>query len=457
MRRACSILTLLFFALLVLSGCRGGEAPPPPTAEKEAAVFTPPARVAQPGRWRPVRERAVAESTRKEMKRLEAIGYVSGSREAGDRSGVVLHRRDLAGTGFNLYLSGHGPEAILMDMDGVMLHRWHYSCDRIWPDPDKPYNLGKNKGKTRSGKSKKMDDPGSDVNFFRNAFLLPDGDLLAIFEGRGLIRLDRDSNLVWASRCGAHHDLDLRENGDILVLTREVTINPLVSEDQPILEDFITTIDPADGSVKQKVSLLSCFSRAPEYQEIWRSSENPTGDIFHTNTLFLLRDPPRGVPSVFTAGRVLTAMRTLHCVALVDLEQEQVVWAGTGRFRAIHDPRLLKNGNLLLFDNLGNPTRSRVLEFDLKTWRPSWSYVGTTEQPFFSETCGTAQRLGNGNTLVTESDGGRAFETTPEGEIVWEFWNPHRAGKREQLIAALFTIRRLAPGTPLYWAAAGPP
>jgi hypothetical protein len=377
-----------------------------------------------------------------ELARLEAIGYVSGSREAVDRTGVTIHLHGRAGTGHNLYVSGHAPEAILIDMAGNERHRWGYSCADVWPEPDDP---------GAGGKRRKSAHGDSDTDFFRTARLLPDGSLLAIFEGMGLIKLDRDSNLVWASRCGAHHDLDLLDNGDILVLTREARINPLISEDRPILEDYVSTVDGGDGRVKSRVSLVSCFANAPEFETIWRASENRVGDIFHTNTLTILGEPPAGVPEAFAAGRVLTAMRMLHCAAVVDLETEQVVWARTGRFRALHDPVLLDNGRLLLFDNLGARNRSRVLEFDLGSWQPAWSYAGDDRHPFFSETCGTAQRLANGNTLITESDGGRAFEVDPAGEIVWEFWNPHRAGADGRFIAALFTVRRLEPGFPLSW------
>jgi hypothetical protein len=45
---------------------------------------------------------------------------------------------------------------------------------------------------------------------------------------------------------------------------------------------------------------------------------------------------------------------------------------------------------------------------------------------------GGVQRLPNGNTLITESDPGYAFEVTPEGETVWKWANPEvdRNGKR---------------------------
>lgn len=100
----------------------------------------------------------------------------------------------------------------------------------------------------------------------------------------------------------------------------------------------------------------------------------------------------------------------------------------------------------------GRAGRSRVLEFDLRAPQdPVWHYEGTAERPFYSHTCGNAQRLPGGNTLIVESDNGRAFEVTAEGEIVWEFVNPHRAGEDGEFIASLMDLRRLPDDLPLAW------
>jgi len=37
-----------------------------------------------------------------------------------------------------------------------------------------------------------------------------------------------------------------------------------------------------------------------------------------------------------------------------------------------------------------------------------------------------AQRLENGNTLITQGINGRIFEVTPDKKIVWEYWNPFK-------------------------------
>ncbi len=96
-------------------------------------------------------------------------------------------------------------------------------------------------------------------------------------------------------------------------------------------------------------------------------------------------------------------------------------------------------GNLLVFDNGGSSgygfagpiapdgigafarATSRVLEIDPVTLELVWSYAAPN---FFSTNISGAQRLPNGNTLVTEGAPGRVFEVTSGGAIVWEYMNP---------------------------------
>src|SRR5215510_4205733 len=100
-------------------------------------------------------------------------------------------------------------------------------------------------------------------------------------------------------------------------------------------------------------------------------------------------------------------------------------------------------GNLLVFDNGGasgygftNPNapngsasfaraNSRVLEINPVTLQLVWSYAGPK---FYSSNISGAQRLSNGNTLITEGASGRLFEVTKEGKIVWEYIYPEFGG-----------------------------
>ena len=54
-----------------------------------------------------------------------------------------------------------------------------------------------------------------------------------------------------------------------------------------------------------------------------------------------------------------------------------------------------------------------------------WEYRAPEPTDFYSGSRGSNQRLPNGNTLIADSDSGRAFEVTSEGEIVWDYAVPH--------------------------------
>ncbi len=53
-----------------------------------------------------------------------------------------------------------------------------------------------------------------------------------------------------------------------------------------------------------------------------------------------------------------------------------------------------------------------------------WTYFADPPDSFYSNTQAGAQRLPNGDTLITDAEAGRIFEVTREGKMVWEFVNP---------------------------------
>ncbi len=222
------------------------------------------------GRWLPVRgelaDTELTDDQLREVEKLMALGYVSGSVAAGTAAGVTVHDAERAFEGLNFMTSGHAPEALLVDMDGRVLHTWHCDFATAWPGRVLP------RGDVNSG-------------FWRRAYLYPNGDVLAIFEGLGLVKLDRDSNLLWKYDGFCHHDMAVRQDGTILVLEREPRIVPWIDPVSPVLEDFVTTLSPS-GEMLKRVSLLDAFANS-DYSSMLKRIERP-GDVFHTNTLELL-------------------------------------------------------------------------------------------------------------------------------------------------------------------------
>jgi hypothetical protein len=164
----------------------------------------------------------------------------------------------------------------------------------------------------------------------------------------------------------------------------------------------------------------------------------------------------------FAPENVIISSREASLLAIVGRDGK-IVWqlgpdfSASKELRAIrqiigqHHAHLIPKGlpgagNLLVFDNGGSSgygfntpiapdgvgafarATSRVLEINPVTLELVWSY---TNPRFFSTNISGAQRLPNGNTLITAGAGGRMFEVTREGAIVWEYMFPLFAGANQ--------------------------
>ena len=161
----------------------------------------------------------------------------------------------------------------------------------------------------------------------------------------------------------------------------------------------------------------------------------------------------------FAPNNVIISSREASLLAIVGRDGS-IVWRLGPDFSASKELRAIRQiigqhhahfvpkglpgaGNLMVFDNGGasgygfaNPIApdgrgafvrptSRVLEINPVTLELVWSY---TNPRFFSTNISGAQRLPNGNTLITAGAGGRMFEVTKEGAIVWEYMYPTFSG-----------------------------
>ena len=363
---------------------------------------------------------------------LEALGYLQGYQPAPNESGILVHEQDRSFKGLNLYVSAHAPAAFLMDMDGQILHEWRYDYERACPehfDPDSPHQAG-----------------------WGRARLLDNGDVVALFHYNGLIRVDKDSRLMWALCEPYHHDIAIGEDGLITTVRTDPRTDPRISSRHEFQDDAIAVLSP-DGQLLKRISIFDALMNSPYASHLRLvDSENlaETGDIFHNNAVKPIDGRNAHKLSALQAGNLMISIRELDTVAILDPEQEKIVWALSGMWQRQHEPVPLDNGNFLVFDNQSSRDGSNVFEVDPTSQEIVWSYRGNAQNRFRSTCCGTNQRLPNGNTLVTSSEQGAAFELTPDNEIVWQFVSPARVDDGE-LIATLFELQRLADPRPPEW------
>jgi hypothetical protein len=345
-----------------------------------------------------------------------------------------IDKSDKTCDGFTLCLYGGDSRARLINMRGEVVHEWHVPFSQLWPAP--PHLKGR------------IDDAAV---YFNDGHIYPNGDLLAVVEGPinlqnpstgyGLVKLDKDSRVLWKYAEKCHHDVDVAEDGTIYALVNEIVEqvpSGLAYIPTPCMVDYVDIISP-EGERKKRIPLLEAFYNSA-YAALFGKLERARGsqtatssggrtafyvddvrrrDVLHTNAVKVLSRKLAPKFPLFKAGQILVSARHLDAIALLDPDSENVVWAAHGPWRAQHDPSFLDNGHLLLFDNLLSQRGSRVLEYDPQTQAFPWSYPGERGMPFLSEIRGMCQRLPGGNTLIVNSEGGEVIEVTPDQETVW--------------------------------------
>jgi len=368
-----------------------------------------------------LRPDAPAEDEPSLEEKLDALGYVEWVHGAdASQVGVVLHDAAASADGLNIYNTPY--RVILMEMDGADFHVWQLPSDG-WP--------------------------------FSTAVLAPWGDLLAVGVNRDLFALDWNGGVLWRYRANAHHAVDFDVEGRLHLLTRGVTTVSHEGRELRVITDYIDVLSRS-GERLARVPLHEIFADRVSAAR-WAGIEAEQGnkrlsrggrrahlnrlELFHTNSLRII---DRDVAGVARRGDALISLRFIDTIAIVDLEEQRARWSwGPGHVEEQHDAQLLEDGTILLFDNGTRRGFSRVLQVDPRTYRIVWEYRGDPPESFYSEQRGAAQRLANGNTLITNSENAYAFEVTPEGRRVWEFHNPEIKSGPDVPRRGIYRMRRL--------------
>ena len=163
-------------------------------------------------------------------------------------------------------------------------------------------------------------------------------------------------------------------------------------------------------------------------------------DILHTNSIEIIN---RDIHGFCKKGDWLISIHRIDFVGILDVEKDEFTWNwGPGDLDGQHNPTVLDNGNMLIFDNgFKHRDFSRVVELNPLNKKIEWHYKSDPPRKFFSDTRGSCQRLPNGNTLIAESNKGHVFEITKDGNLVWEFYTCVRS--RDQKRAAIYRIERV--------------
>lgn len=323
--------------------------------------------------------------------------------------GVLRYEPGRCFNGFTLFSPAWGDTEYLIDMRGLVVHRWRVTHSNV-------------------------------------AEILPNGNLFTHNCGSWLEELTPDSEVVWRWEGEdwmdpvTHHDFYWAGDDGVVLLSRKqesviAGVYPTGHEPDCMKTDLVLRINREGrivwqfsfgDHVEELCALAGLPMPIPYARERSPGEFVPYGpaDWAHANTVEVLPDTPLGRRDErFRAGNLLFSLRQLDIIGVIDPAKDALVWCyGPGVLDGQHQPTMLDDGHILVFDNGTYRGRSIVRELQPDTGRIVWQYEDG--ERFFSPFRSGNQRLANGNTLICECDAGHLFEVTGDGEIVWDFYSP---------------------------------
>ncbi|MCW8984757.1 MAG: aryl-sulfate sulfotransferase, partial [Thermoanaerobaculales bacterium] len=221
-----------------------------------------------------------------------------------------------------------------------------------------------------------------------------------------------------------HHDLIRAQSGNYLIL----------AHDGHGHSDYLLEVD-RDGEVVWEWWFEDHSAAFPNWDP---ESTDPS----HTNSIREL--PPNrwhvAGDERFRPGNILLSARSLNTIFIVDKASGDVVWTYSKGLDGQHEAAMIDEGVrgaglITVFnnglENLFEYRRSKAQAINPITGELKWEYGSDF---FFSSVGGTTQALPGNSVLITSSHGGRVFEVTRRGRIVWE-WAPPFLPMRVERVA----------------------
>lgn len=349
-------------------------------------------------------------------------------------TGLLKYDAGKAYQGYTLIPPVESTTTYLIDMEGYIVHTWQSQYT-----------------------------PGQHALLLENGNLLRGGKLPnppIMFGGAsGIVQeIDWNGSVVWEYKnltpnSVQHHTFCRMPNGNTLVLcwekkTREEAIakgrNPNTVKENGIWPDYVQEVT-RDGKVVWEWHVWDHIGTGPDQFNINFTLPPKAGimagaDWTHFNVVEYIPETDQIILNSRNFGEFYLIN---HKTGAMEFRWGNPCASGQGKCPSFNDDgdqqlfgphsvTKLDNGNFLIFDNgwqrpEGN--RSRSVELDPRSKTIVWQYATRTPNSFYSAFQGSAQRLPNGNTLITSTGQGHIFEVTggARPQVVWEFVLPTAA------------------------------
>lgn len=278
-------------------------------------------------------------------------------------------------------------------------------------------------------------DPHPPYGKFIHGFaLMKDGSVIYSFDvGVSLQRFDACGHRVWSIGGDFHHAVALDADQKFAWSLRDE------DRSEGVLHAMILRVDTATGAIVKRISMDDIMAANPALHILdirskddnWANGNPRTQNVRWLNDPFHLNDV-EPLPTAlaehfaalgFNAGDLLVSARSLNLIFVVDPQTLHVKWWHIGAWRRQHDADWLPTGEISVYDNRMDLGYSRIVAISPATENTRVLFDGRTAD-FYSRIRGKQQLAATGNLLISSPQQGRAFEVAPDGQMLFEVYNP---------------------------------
>ena len=261
-------------------------------------------------------------------------------------------------------------------------------------------------------------------------FLTEDGGL--IFLGPPMVKIDKNSQLVWQNQEDAfHHSIEQDQEGNFWIPTtiypHQVDKEYVGLEFDNYSDDAITKVS-ADGEILFQKSVTNIFIENNFMFFDLQSNNHFDRDPIHLNDIQpVLTDGPH-----WKRGDLFLSLRHQSMIILYRPSTNKIIWKGAGHTDEQHDVDILDDHRISIFNNNAWETfdgekvdgSNEVVIYDFKT--DSYSkYLNESLKQYDVRTLteGRSQILDNNDLYIEEQNFGRILYFNKDASLQWQYVN----------------------------------
>ena len=223
-----------------------------------------------------------------------------------------------------------------------------------------------------------------------------------------------------------------------------------------IREDIIFQLD-SDGKVLREISVFDIMKQNNMESILSANGQKMDkdfklgdgGELVHLNKVAVLSARNAARFPDFDEGDLLLSMRTHNLLMVVDPNDLIVKWHQIGPWLRQHNPIFEDDGTISVFNNngilaeldidqapVGTLLRSAIMRFAPALKTVETVYGNRPGQKFGTIVRGRHETTPGGGYIISEFEGGRAFEVDRNGVLIWEYVNAYDAERVAEITGA---------------------